>query len=147
MNEDSYIVTTYSGSGLPAQYRNLIYSKWLKSLRRGNDLLKLVDSKAFYAYHNLLIDDVLAKPMTHVRIASLSDDLDVVLGFCVCRPGDPDIIDYVYVNRDMRRQGIGTTLVPVKIGVEGFKIFTHVTKTGLAVTAKKYPKWSYNPYV
>jgi len=142
---DAYIITTYSGRGLPKEYRNLIYSKWLRSLRYGNDLLKMVDSKAFYSYHNALIDDLLLKPDTHVRIASLEDDTDVVLGFCVARPDDTEcIIDYVYVNRDMRKQGIGNSLLPV--GPSGPAVFTHATKTGMTIAKTKYPTWGYNPY-
>lgn len=136
---DAYIITTYSGRGLPKEYRNMIYSKWLRSLRYGNDLLKMVDSKAFYSYHNALIDDLLLKPDTHVRIASLEDDTDVVLGFCVCRPA-VFALDYVYVNRDMRKQGIGTALAP-----PACDLFTHATKTGLTIAKTK--KWRYNPYV
>jgi ribosomal protein S18 acetylase RimI-like enzyme len=145
-SSDSYIITTYSGPGLPKQYRNLIYSKWLKSLRYGNEQLKMVDPKAFYGYHHLLIDDLLGRPVTHVRIASLEDDLDVVLGFCVCRPSAPCVIDYVYVNKDFRRQGLGSQLVRGPLAMFSDYVFTHLTKTGLTIASKKYPEWKYDPY-
>ena len=137
----NYIITTYSGPLLPLSYRNMIFSKWLKSLRHGNDQLKLIDAKAYYAYHHLLIDDLLARPSTQVRIASAEDDKDVALGFAVSRP---DVFDYVYVNRDLRRNGIGSALV-IHAHAE-FK-FTHITKTGLMLAKLKRPHWKYNPYV
>ena len=138
MNESSYAITTHIGSALPESYRNLIFSKWLKSLRYGNDLLKLVDAKAFYPYHHLLIDDLLGRESTRVRIAHLADDHDVVLGFAVSRG---PILDYVYVNKDFRRIGIGRDLVG-----HGTVVYTHITKTGLLILGKKETGWKFNPY-
>jgi GNAT superfamily N-acetyltransferase len=135
----SYIITTYAGPLLPLAYRNMIFSKWLKSLRHGNEQLKLIDAKSYYAYHHLLIDDLLARPTTQVRIASAEDDKDVALGFSVARPGA--IVDYVYVNRDLRRNGIGKALVPYDVAT-----YTHLTKTALLILKKK-PIWGYNPYI
>lgn len=141
---DAYVITTYNGRAVPAEYRNLIFSKWLRSLRYGNDLLKMVDPKAYYSYHNALIDDLLGRPDTHVRIAALEDDADVVLGFCVHRPDRPTpVVDYVYVNRDMRKQGIAAALCPSYEMAQ----FSHVTKTALVVIGKKLQGWVYNPYV
>lgn len=145
-SRDFFVITTYSGTGLPKQYRNMIYSKWLKSLRYGNDQLKLIDPKSFYAFHHVLIDDILARPATHVRIASLEDDLDVCLGFCVCRPGPELIIDYVYVNRDFRRIGLAHQLVPGHAPINT-TVFTHLTKTGMTIASNKHPDWMYNPYI
>jgi hypothetical protein len=142
---DAYVITTYQGRALPVTYRNMIYSKWLRSLRHGNDMLKMVPSEAYFAYHHLLIDTLLDRVDTHVRIAALADDLDVVLGFAVLRP-ELRVIDYVYVNRDMRKQGIGTALCPVP-GGNADAFFSHVTKTGLAIVGKKCPKLRYHPYV
>lgn len=140
---DAYVITTYQGRALPVAYRNMLYSKWLRSLRHGNDMLKMVPSEAYFAYHHLLIDTLLDRTDTHVRIAALEDNLDVVLGFAVVRHNPGMVVDYVYVNRDMRRQGIGGALLPDKN--EG--VFTHVTKTGLAIVGKKLTNWKYNPYV
>jgi hypothetical protein len=142
---DSYVVTTFSGPGLPKQFRNMIYSKWLKSLRHGNDMFKLIDPKSYYSYHHLLIDDLLGRPTCAVRLAALSDNPDVVLGFSVCRLGAVNVIDYVYVNRDVRKLGIGTSLLPPTTVPEA--VYTHVTKTGLTIAKEHCPLWTYNPYV
>lgn len=140
--DDAYVITTYLGRVLPHAYRNMLFSKWLRSLRYGNDAFGMILPKAYFSYHHLLIEALLEKPGTAVRIAALSDNLDVVLGFCVFRES---VIDYVYVNRDMRRQGIGTALCPFH-QPEGI-VFTHFTKTSLSITDRKFPLWWYNPYV
>jgi GNAT superfamily N-acetyltransferase len=73
-----------------------------------------------------------------VRLAVLSDDRDVVLGFSVSRE---DILDYVHVHKDMRKQGVATSLIPKDI-----KIITHLTKTALLVWPK-YENITFNPFI
>lgn len=146
----AYTVVQYSGKDLPASYRGLIYSKWLRSLRHGNDYFKLIDGKSYYESYSAYISMLLLKPECVVRLAVLADDRDVVLGFSVSRG---TVLDYVHVLRirlkvptgfdvtDYRRHGIGTKLIP-----KGIDTFTHITKTWLIVWGNKFPQWRFNPF-
>lgn len=124
---------------MPATYYNLILSRWLRSLRFGNDYFKLVRPDAYYAAYSRYIGSILGGSETVIRLAVLDDDRDVVLGFSVARG---TALDYVHVHKDARKRGIGTALVPKDIDQ-----ITHVTKTGLSIWGSKYPGWSFNPFV
>ncbi len=116
----------------------MIFSKWKRSLRHGNDYFKLIDSDAYYEIYDRYISRLLADPLSVIRLAVLTDDRDIVLGFSVCRR---HVLDYVHVHKDHRRCGIGTRLVP-----RGTSEITHVTKTGLTIWGSKYPDWKFNPF-
>ncbi len=134
----TYSITSYPAKDLPEQFTGLVFSKWLRSLRYGNDYFKLIETKSYYEAYHRYICAVLGRVETVVRIAALSDDPDVVLGFSVYRH---DILEYVHVHKDMRGKGIGTRLVPKDINV-----ITHLTKTGLTIWASKYKQWKFNPF-
>lgn len=128
----------YSSSTLPKTYLPLIHSHWKRSLRKGNDYFNLVKPDAYYSAYTAYIDRILDEPGTAVRMAVLAEDYDVVLGFAVTRGR---ILDYVYVQKDFRRVGIGSSLVPADIDT-----ITHLTKTALTIWGSKYPGWTFNPF-
>ncbi len=138
MTEASYTLVGHSAPFLPEEYRGVIYSKWMRSLRHGNDYYRLVDPPHYYEAYQRYISAILGKPDTMVRLAVLSDDRDVVLGFSVSRD---KVLDYVYVDKLQRKQGIGKMLVPPSI-----EQITHVTKTGLTIWGSKYGHWKFNPF-
>lgn len=134
----AYRVIRYLAVGLPPQYRNLILSKWKRSLRYGNDYFKLSEPESFYSAYDLYISRLMGLPQTVVRLAVLAEDSDVVLGFSVSRGA---VLDYVHVHQYVRRRGIGRSLVPHDI-----QEITHLTKTGLAIWGNKFPEWTFNPF-
>ncbi len=134
----TYTVISYPADHLPEEYRGLVYSKWLRSLRYGNDYFKLIDAKAYYTAYHRLITRILEMADATVRLAVLTDDHDVVLGFSVSRA---EVLDYVHVHKHHRRLGIGTNLVP-----RGIEEITHVTRTGLTIWGSKYLRWKFNPF-
>jgi hypothetical protein len=136
--ESSYKVISFNAIIMPKQYINMIYSKWLRSLRFGNDYFKLIEPKAYFEAYNAYIKTILERPTTTVRIAALTDDLDVALGFSVA---ENNTLHYVHVHRDNRKQGIGRSLVPFKV-----ETITHITKTGLVIWAEKLPTAIFNPF-
>jgi GNAT superfamily N-acetyltransferase len=134
----SYTILNYEGDHLPDQYRALVFSKWLRSNRFGNDYMKLIDSDCYYkAYHNY-IELLLRDPSMNIRLAVLSDAPDVVLGFCAFRQ---NCIDFVHIQKDFRKQGIGTALLPPFSNT-----FSHLTKMAMSIWASKYPNWTFNPF-
>lgn len=135
----SYIILSYPAKELPHEYLGLIYSSWLRSLRNGNDAFKLIDAQAYYRHYHPYIGHILAHPDATIRMATLSDDKDVVLGFSVTRG---QLLDYVWVQYDFRRLGIGKMLVPYDITT-----ITHFTRTALTIWNNKYSYWKLNPFI
>lgn len=134
----SYTVLAYPADTLPEAYYGLIFSKWLRSLRFGNDFFKLIDAESYYRAYHPLINRIIHRGDTIVYLAVLTDDHDVVLGFSVSRG---KVLDYVYVDRFYRQLGIGRDLVP-----DGIEMISHVTKTGLIIWANKAGHWKFNPF-
>lgn len=134
-----YQVVRYAPSFLPLGYRTLIFARWKRSLRHGNDYFRLVRPDAYYTAYERYIQQIMRDGRTAVRLAVLADDHDVVLGFSVVRE---NILDYVHVQADQRKQGIAKALVPV-----GIDTITHLTKFALPIWGSKYPGWAFNPFV
>ncbi len=134
----SYDIVSWPADLLPKSYWNMILSRWKRSLRHGNDFFKLNDPEAFSAAYDRHIDQILHQGDAMVRLAVLTEDHDVALGFAVFRGA---VLDYVHVHKDQRRLGIGSKLVP-----EAIHTITHLTKTGLIIWANKYPKWKFNAF-
>lgn len=134
----TYSVIKYYGQELPKEYLNFVRSKWMRSYRFGNDYIKLSDSDTYFAAYSNYISNLLLRPDMVIRMAVLSDDFDVALGFSAI---DEDVLHYVHVHKDLRKQGIAKTLIPTPI-----KSFTHLTRTGLKLWATKMPEAIFNPF-
>lgn len=134
----SYTVIWLPASKLSEDAKAFVFSAWLKSLRKGNDFFKLIAARSYWRSIHRLIENVLASPITQVRFAVLSDDHDVILGFSVSRG---TVLDFIYVKKDQRRCGIGTSLIP-----PGVETVTHLTKTALTIWANKYSHWEFDPF-
>ncbi len=140
LENPTYSVIAYPAKDLPNQYVSLIYSKWLRSLRFGNPLFKNIQSDEFYTHYHSFLEKLLSKPDSIVRLAILTDDPDVVLGFSVSRE---DVLDYVHVHRHLRRTGIGGKLIP-----HGVTTFSHITNTAMLIWRgnDKYKDLRFNPF-
>jgi len=138
-----YKVLAFSGTDPAlAPYRNFVLSRFKKSLRLGNDWFMLIDSQAYFSAYDHVIHNILSRPMTVVRLAVLTDDEDVCLGFSVM---EDETLHYVYVKNDwqstFRKKGIGAALVPTP-----FSRITHLTTIGQSIRAKKFPDIPFNPF-
>src|ERR1700677_3250936 len=74
--QSSYTAIAYPANALPDQYRNMVYSKWMRQLRFGNEYFKLIDSQAYYEIYHKLIDVYLSRPNAVLRLAVLTDEPD-----------------------------------------------------------------------
>lgn len=144
--DSAYQIITYAGQQLPEQYRAMVYSKWLRSLRFGNDYFKLMDSVTYYKAYHAHIYRVLNQVGCEVRLAVLPSDKDVVLGFSVARrhthSGLANILDYVHVQRDYRKNGIGFSLISSHIDT-----ITHLTRRGISFWTSAVPQAKFNPFI
>ncbi len=119
------------------EYRNFIFAKWLRSLRSGNDYFKLIDTDKYFKTYQNYIEQLLMR--SFVKLAHLTEDRDVVLGFSVIERSS---LHYVYVQKLNRRQGIAREITPDYIDS-----ISHVTKDGLAFWNKELSKAKFNPFV
>lgn len=134
----SYSVLVYPAMALPEQYRNMIFSRWMRSLKYGNEYFKLINPDDFFDAYSKYIRSILERPRSTVRLAVLSDSHDVALGWSVV---ERDILHYVHVQHEQRNKGIARQLVPVQINV-----ITHLTKSGSSIWQNKLPSAIFNPF-
>jgi len=134
----SYQVHSFAGGCLLQIYQNFVKSNWIRSYRNLNDYIKLTDAKAYYEHAQYAIKRVLLSADCVIRVAVLSDDFDVALGFSATHD---NVLDYVYVARPYRGIGIASQLVPIKI-----ESFTCITKHGLKIWPVKFPEAKFNPF-
>ena len=119
-------------------YKSMIYSDFMKSLRYGNPWFKLIDQRCFFQAYEKLITYLFEMPEIEIRLAVLSDDNSVCLGWSI---SDRSRLHYVFVKKDFQRQGIGRSLMP-----RGFESITHLTKVGKIIWKKNYKKVIFNPF-
>lgn len=119
-------------------YRNLIFSTFLNTLRYGNPWFERIDCRAYYAAYQRMLEALLSRQDCTVRIAVLSDDPDVAVGWSISRP---NVLDYVFVKRDGRRQGIGRALLP-----PSFAAVTHLTTLGEMLKETHFPDVKFDPF-
>ena len=132
----SYRVWTLSHDKIDP-YFNMLISKWLRSLRYGNRYFKLIDPSSYWANYNDYLCGIILGHNTRIRLATLSDDDDVVLGFSVSRE---TCLDYIWVHKLQRKQGIGKALVPIDLDT-----YSHITTVGESIIKQKLD-WKFNPF-
>jgi hypothetical protein len=120
----TYTILTYPANQLPANYTSMIFSKWLRSLRNGNEYFKIIDTTAYHANYHRYIEVLMARPNSLISIAVLSDAPDTALGWSMT---ELDTLHYVYVFPDNRKIGIAQTLIPHNINT-----ISHLTKQGIS---------------
>lgn len=133
----SYRILSFR-SCAPKEYEGFVYAGWLNSLRFGNDMFKLMDGDTYYAAYKIYIESVLKRPASRLRIAVLTDDEDVALGWAV---DEGKTLHYMYVPKDYRKKGIGASLLSPSITT-----ISHITKIGLSIWVNKFPQWKLNPF-
>lgn len=137
-DQSSYKIISFKASNFPETYRNMIYSKWLRSLRYGNEYFSLIDPKIYFEVYESYINSLLKRPLSIVKFAVLTDDPDVVLGWSLI---EDNKLHYVYVQKDMRGQGIAQELCK-----EPFDTITHITLKALNIWNKHYKHVIFNPF-
>ena len=117
--------------------RNLILSTWLKGLRYGNDWFEAIDSKIYFDFYHKVIETILARPDTTVKVACLLDDPDVILGYAVYAGNRAD---WAFVKKEWRSIGIARSLIPQEI-----QVVSHLTSLGKSIL-RKHPELKFNPF-
>ncbi len=137
---ETYSVISYRSQDLPEQYTAMVFSKWLRSLRFGNDWFKDIGSDAYYKHYHNYLGRLLSSPDSIIRLAVLSDNHDIALGFSVNRK---EVLDYVHVHKDYRGKGIAKKLMPA--GISTISHTTHMAKQIMSHNDKY--KFIFNPFI
>lgn len=132
------VIRAYKGNEVPENYENFVRDRWLKTYKKCNKFMQLVDPASYYRAYPVFIRSVLARPKVRVRLAMLSDDEDVLLGFSV---SEGALLHYVNVPLDYRGQGIAKKLVPFVV-----ERFSHITETGMKIWQEKFPNAVFDPF-
>lgn len=115
------------------------YSTWLKGLRWGNPMFELIEQEKYFKNYTKVIDMLLERPNTEVRVAVLKDDPEIILGYSIFEEGR---LHWVHVKKAWRRMGIAKMLVP-----ETCTEFSHVTETGKRIIDRSDRKMTFNPFL
>lgn len=138
----TYSIITFFGKDLPTKYKSYegyIEANWLQSLRKYNEMYKkMEDYTIFYTEYRNFIRNLMGKPGCTIRLAVLTEDPDVILGFSCKRE---DVLDYVHVRLEQRGQKISTALIP-----DNITTFSHMTKMWLPIWDAKYKYMKFNPF-
>ena len=135
----AYKVITLNGTSKElAPYYGFIFSNWLFTLRWTNDWFFLIHKPTYYSIYRKVISNIISAPECKVNIAILDDDPDLALGWSVYAN---DVLHYVFVKRDLRKQGIGRSLMP-----KGINRITHLTVSGAVIWKTKIPKLKFDPF-
>jgi GNAT superfamily N-acetyltransferase len=119
--------------------KNFIMATILRGLFYGESWFSEIDKSVFMENYHRVIDFLLAKDTTEVRIACLKEDPEVILGYSIVSPSS-NLIHFVFVKKAWRGIGIASMLVPTTTTTA-----TQLTKTGLAIIRKK--SIDFNPFL
>lgn len=139
MSESSYKLVEFSGAGLSESLRNMVTSRWCRSLKFSNDHFKLMHGDSYWKVYPPFVRSLLERPATEVRVAVLSDEPDNALGFAVY---EGPTLHYLHVDKVQRRQGIGTSLVAGKT----FDRVTHITRLGISFWTARLGDAKFDPF-
>jgi GNAT superfamily N-acetyltransferase len=119
---------------------NFIFSTALAGLYYGDSWFSKIKKAVFINHYRKILQDILAKPSTRVRVACIKEDPDEIKGYAVLVNHEKALM-WIFVKKDWRKNGIAKALVPITVTE-----VTNLTTLG-AILMKKYPQLSFNPFV
>jgi hypothetical protein len=112
----------------------LIYSTWLLGLYHGCEWFGRIKKDSFFKNYKSALENRL--PHCKIKVAALSEDPDVILGYVCYRE---NVLDWIFVKKAWRKMGIAKMLMPKNI-----KACTHLTKVGRSIKPKE---WDFDPFI
>lgn len=137
LNQNPWIIR----EALPNEL-NLIYATWLNSFQGDSQIGFSCSKTTFFNEYPGIIDQILARPLTKIIVASFPDSPEVILSYLVF---EPKILHYTFTKEIYRKSGIAKSLYHSAFHEEPAQ-FTHKTSWALPIL-EKYEKFlSYNPF-
>lgn len=131
---------------------DFIYSSWLNSYKNDSSFARKIARSIFFKWHQKIVKIILSRPSTTISIACFDEMPEVILGYMIHEKqkedeDEKDIIHFVYVKKDYRKQGIAKLLIESQSIHLNESLFTHFTDTLYDLKIKeKHPKFMYDPY-
>lgn len=124
----------------PGDYA-FILASFLRGVYYGETIFALIPKDIFMDNYKKVANTLIRNPNVVVKMASLKEDPNVLLGFSILST-DFQTIHWVYVKSAWRKQGIATRLLP-KFPTS----ITHLNKLGIILWRLKFPKTIFNPFI
>lgn len=115
-----------------------VYATFLRGLYYGSSWYGTINKKSFMDNYPAVLDKILEKDNTQLKIACLSQDENVILGYCIV---EGPVLHWIAVKEAWRGQGIAKKLLA---GSEITHV-THLTKVGSLISKQK--GWIHNPFL
>lgn len=133
MNKSELVVIR----GYKPEDKSFIFASWLRGLYYGDTFYSDIKKQVFMENYHKIIEFILSRPTTEIKIACMPDSPDTILGYSIL---GKDCLNWVFVKKAFRGIGIARDLVP-----PGITTVTHLTKTGTSIVKKK--GWEFNPFL
>lgn len=122
-----------------------ILVSWARHFKFSSIFARKISPAIYFSNHHKVIKKILNRKTTHVLIAHLPDDPDVIIGYLVYEGVESrPTIHMIYVKRAFRKFGVATELL------NGFRLrnamFTHWTND-LKWIKQKAVSLQFNPYL
>lgn len=122
---------------------NFIMSTWLKGLLYGGDeYFRKIPKDVYFANHHKVLEQIISRPTTKIKVCCLKDSTDVILSYCVySEAGEKSAVAWCFTKKDWRGIGLSKSLWPNNV----FAV-TNLTRVGESIL-RKYGKVVFNPYL
>jgi hypothetical protein len=122
--------------------KNFIFTTFLRGLYEDNDFFRKMKKNIFKANYQKIIEHLLHKKESIIKIACLLEDPDVILGYAILEAdvGYGTFLHWVYVKHLWRKIGIARDLL------KGFSI-KHVTHFTNKTECFKPARFKFNPFL
>jgi GNAT superfamily N-acetyltransferase len=118
--------------------KNFVMATILRGLFYGDSWFSRITKHIFMEHYKKVVEYLINKPNTEVRVACLKEDPEVILGYSIVDE-KAQVIHWVFVKQAWRKIGIAKSLVP-----KDAKWVSHLTKVGLSIIAKT--DLQFNPF-
>lgn len=108
---------------------SFVLATWLKGLKYGNRIYKLVEDRVYYIVYHQVLERLLKKPTIKITVACLKEDPSVILGYSVSEGPN---LHWIFVKKSWRNIGVGTLLFPIETTT-----VTHITDSCIPVLSSK----------
>lgn len=125
INQSLYMVRPYEETD-----KAFIMATALRGLYYGDSWFSKIPKDIFMDNYKLVLENLIAKRSATIAVACLTEDPDVILGYSILS-GDLQTIDFVYVKKAWREQGIARKLTPAHP-----RYVSHLTEMGTKLLTK-----------
>lgn len=120
---------------------NFIFATWLRGLYYGNEWFREIPDRTFYETYHKVLQAILSRGETKVRVACLREDPDVVLAYAVLeKKNTGHKLHWAHTKQAWRKLGLAHDLIPLDVNE-----VTHLTEVGRSIKRRK--EWVFNPFI